>query len=266
MSKRIVIVAITVLAFKTATSQPGLPPFPSARDVLPVARCHVDLKDSSYSYTYDISNKVGAKQPIDDFFIPIGNTAISGASAEPFWDGSHMMVKSIRSFDWGANVPSATIRPGQGSKRFTLKCRALPGIVFAHASGVIPPDTAEDETEFDTTGADELSNSVSVATIGPVGTHLALNQVNFLDTMSSFVNQSRSLTWISTEETAKKYLGYLSTARAQLLSGKKSEANEILKTILSNADVDSSSVITSEAYALIRWNTEYLADKLKGMK
>ena len=48
--------------------------------------------------------------------------------------------------------------------------------------------------------------------------------------------------------------------------GKRRAVLVALEDVLKNVDSDSSSVITSEAYGLIRWNTEYLADKLKELK
>jgi hypothetical protein len=102
--------------------------------------------------------------------------------------------------------------------------------------------------------------------VGPWAPDTRFEPDVFLDTLSAFVRQSRSLKWNQTDKTDKKHLDYLDETRAEWLRGKISEANDTLKTILGNANADSSSAITSEAHALIRYNTEYLADRLQEFK
>ena len=243
--------------------QPGLPAFPSARDVVPIIHASVSLKGSTYSYAYDVSNGRSAKQPIDDFFVLIGSAPIVGVSQPQFWGYSRMTVRSVPTSSWGALVPSATISPGQGAKRFTLTCMVNPGIVFAHASGVIPPDTADDETEYDTTEQNELSNSVTVTTIGPVKTPGTFRPLGFLDTMDSEVSRSRSMGWIANQPTANKYTNYMITTRSQLRSANISGALSTLRTVLTSAITDSTSLLSSEAYALIWYNTQHLIAQLQ---
>jgi len=264
--KPLVVVALATLTLFTARAQPGLLPFPSARDVAPRIHASVGLDAPVYSYNYDLSNGNGAKQPTDDFFVLIGSTPIVGASQPQFWGHSFMTVRSVRTFSWGALVPSATLWPGQAARRFTFTSTALPGIVFAHASGLIPPDTAADETEYDTTARDELSNSVSVTTVGPVVPLALLQPQYFLDTLNSYVVRSRLYGWITSQQTADEFTNYFSTVRAHLQAGNNGHAIRTLQHVLKSADSDSSSVLTSEAYALIRYNTEYLVSNLKATK
>ena len=244
-------------------AQPALPAFPSAREVKPEVRAHVNQTDSTYTYTYDVSNASGAQQSIDDFFVVIGDAPILGASQPRHWDCSHMTVKSVRTFDWGALVVSATISPGQNAKRFTLTSPTVPGIVIGHASGLIPPDTAADETEYDSTGRDELSNSVTFTTVGPKDPQAPFQPLLFLDTLSSYITRSRAYGWIADQRTADKYSEYFNSARSRLQSADVSAAVRGLQTVLTSVKADSVASLKGEAYALIRYDTEYLVSKIQ---
>jgi len=178
---------------------------------------------------------------------------------------------------WG-NMPEASvmkdrafIAPGQSVSGIVLMSKGLPGI----RNCVARPDFEVDRyfPDMDSPAADSLDadqmDSIMDAcnyygpTVGPWAPDANFLPIVFLDTLSSFIGQARTFNWIHSDKPAEKYLGYLDETRILLLSNKKSEANDILRTILRDADVDSSSVITDEAYGLIRYNTEYLADKLK---
>jgi len=86
--------------------------------------------------------------------------------------------------------------------------------------------------------------------------------LTFLDTLFSYTIQSRALGWITAQATADKYLTYFSSARAKLVQGDSVGARTPLQQLLRDVDIDSSSALTSEAYALLRYNTEYLLNQL----
>jgi hypothetical protein len=62
--------------------------------------------------------------------------------------------------------------------------------------------------------------------------------------------------------TAVKYLGYFSTAKIKIQQNDTATAKATLQQVLSDVNVDSTSHITSEAYALLRFNTEYLIPRI----
>ena len=76
--------------------------------------------------------------------------------------------------------------------------------------------------------------------------------------MNSYVSEARILGWITNQSTADKYTNYMDTVRSQLQNLNLSGARVTLQTVISHVNSDSSSTLTSEAYALIRFNTEYL--------
>ncbi|HEX9829492.1 MAG TPA: hypothetical protein VGB10_04705 [Bacteroidota bacterium] len=93
----------------------------------------------------------------------------------------------------------------------------------------------------------------------PIGT---FNSTSFLDTLLSYTTQSRSLEWITTQATADKYTSYFTSAKSNIQQNNINAARATLQQVLSDVNVDSSSTLTSEAYALLRFNTEYLLSQL----
>ncbi|HAP34717.1 MAG TPA: hypothetical protein DCQ28_01795, partial [Bacteroidetes bacterium] len=95
-------------------------------------------------------------------------------------------------------------------------------------------------------------------TIGPSAPPINFITTTWCDTLAYYTTQSRTLGWITTQTIANKYLNYFSTAKTQLQSNNFSGAKTTLLQVLTDVNVDSSSTLTSEAYALLRFNVEYL--------
>ncbi len=105
---------------------------------------------------------------------------------------------------------------------------------------------------------ESLDNSFKGFTIGPTDPPNPFVPLNFLDTLISFTTRSHDLGWIKQQPISDKYTGYFSTAKTALQKNKISLTHSTLTQALHDVDVDSSSTLTSEAYALIKYNTEYL--------
>jgi hypothetical protein len=157
------------------------------------------------------------------------------------------------------------INAGQSREGFELRDTGLPAIIRHYVKGYAPESTLWDEEPEHTQEEvrnDILTNSVNGFTIAPKLPPSPFVPLNFLDTLASYTNQSRSLGWITNQTAADKYLSYFSTAKTQLQQNSASGGRTTLQLVLRDVDVDSSSKLTSEAYALIRYNTEYLLDHL----
>ena len=98
--------------------------------------------------------------------------------------------------------------------------------------------------------------------VEPVSLPISFVSTIWCDTLSSYTTQSYTLGWVANQATANKYLGYFSSAKTQLQSNNIAGARSTLQTVLTNANVDSTSNLTSEAYALIYYNTQYLLAQL----
>jgi len=99
-------------------------------------------------------------------------------------------------------------------------------------------------------------------TIGPTAPADPFDASTFLDTLIFYTSQSLILGWISDQATADKYEGHFSAAQTQFQQQDTTSAQSELQAVLQEVVLDSGSVLTSEAYALLRFNTDYLLDQL----
>jgi hypothetical protein len=86
---------------------------------------------------------------------------------------------------------------------------------------------------------------------------------DFLDTMKGYNSQSFDLGWIQNESTRNKYNTYFNNAQNYLQQRGNVSAIAELQNVLNECNSDSSTVLTSEAYALLYFNTEYLITQIK---
>ncbi len=85
---------------------------------------------------------------------------------------------------------------------------------------------------------------------------------DFLDTVITYTNSSYSLGWITNEQTKDKYNTYFANAKNYLNQNNNNAAKTELQKVLTDCNTDSSSVLTSEAYALLYFNTDYLINRI----
>ena len=109
-----------------------------------------------------------------------------------------------------------------------------------------------------------LTNSVKGYTIIPREKLGLAHPQYFLDTLQNYTSRSLELGWIKEETAADKYTEYFTSAKTELEQNIISAVHNTLNNVLRDVETDSGSVLTSEAYALLRYNTEYLLEKLPG--
>jgi hypothetical protein len=172
------------------------------------------------------------------------------------WAGGFFTDDSV--YSWWSRDSVTTISRGAILSGFTFKSFGLPYITASYSWYYVEPDSGEPEGE---------PMSVYVAamvmeTIAPKAAPFPFDAIVFLDTIKSYIDQSCALGWISNQPTGDKYAGYFSSARAKLVQGDSVGARTPLQQVLRDVDIDSSSTLTSEAYALLRYNTDYLLRQL----
>ncbi len=227
--------------------------------------CKVERINNNFIYTYAVSNHLNSKQKIEW----IGVEGIEDASnyyAPSPWSSGTSIIGGRR-FDLDFDKMRSAIKPGKTLNGFTTKSVALPMIVKYYLqgySGHICCSTEEQARQ------NILTNSVTGYTLGTRDTSNVIGNLEWYDTLSSYTTQSRTFGWITTQTIANKYLNYFSTAKTQLQTNNTSGARTTLQQVLTDVNIDSSSTpatqtagkLTSEAYALLRFNTEYLISKL----
>ncbi len=251
-----------------------------------------------FSYAYTLLNGSLSVQRLSDFYLDIFSHIANIGVPDTTWETgffSYIPVFSWNNFRSKEGLP----HPYDGIARdsslygFSFNSSGLPVIVKAYFSGrrsipLIFPDPDEPPSD-----AESIIDSLTVFpndalikfTIGPSDPPFPFVPLDFIDTLKSYVNQSFSLGWIADKKEkddkdkggkiVKELIKYLDAAHAQLAKNKTKEAKKKLEEFVKkveeyygkNSEEEKEKKergsFTSEAYALLKYNTEYLIGQLK---
>jgi hypothetical protein len=233
--------------------------------------------DGQLLYKYSIHNSDSSNEVMDCFSMGIedrnlmyDSTKVVGPKNKKWYiDGSSQgfIVGSNATRTLDVSSENA-IAPGE-SMVFSFNSKGFPSITLFYAESFTPPYSEDDEDSLYAKGytarqisPDWKEDSYKVFVVSPRVYYSKIDSITFTDSLYSFCSRSRDLDWITTQPTANKYLSYFSNAKTNLQQSNIATARAILNTVLHDVDIDSSSTLTSEAYALLRYNTEYLLEHL----
>jgi len=231
-----------------------------ANNFIPQVKCVVKKENEKYVYNYTVKNDETSKQRIDEF-----NIARDGS-----WEIK--LVKNPKNWErvgngWNTEVLNNgnLIWPGESQSNFGFAAKGLPGITnfSSLADNTLPGDSEMSSSELgELNRRYRKENLVWGKTIGSKALLTPFIPTEFLDTLINYTTQSYELGWITDQTTRDKYLNYFNTAKTSLEnSDTNSASNELLK-VLTDVDNDSSTTLSSEAYALLKYNTDYLLEQL----
>ncbi len=217
-------------------------------------KCCVEKQIDKFNYSYTVTNDSTSKQKISQIYIG-GLEDTTQAQAPLYWFSSSSRYIKCRLFILNPIHEEGLINPGTKRSGFYTLSPVLPNIVKYYVQGynfIVAFGTDEQQRQ------DIYNNSVIGFTLGTRDTSIKIDSIAWCDTLASFTARSRDLGWIKQQPTSDKYTGYFSTAKTALQKNQISLTRSTLTQVLHDVDVDSSSTLTSEAYALIKYNTEYL--------
>ena len=226
--------------------------------IKPTIHCKVSKDNELLKFEYMIENDSSSVQSINRTYIselPISDITKSSkrgsfASLEDAWLFRAYNQKSI-------------VNPGEIQKGYWYAGNGLPGICTAYLQGLTyGTEITTNFTEDDYKKKRMQNNSVIKKTIGLKLIPLELDSLAFIDTLITYTDSSYALGWIKDEQTRDKYDNYFNTAKTYLEQNNNNAAKAELKNVLTDCNTDSSSVLTSEAYALLYFNTDYLIKQI----
>ncbi len=229
-------------------------------------KCLVKPSDGALRYTYTVTSASTSKQKIDRIYV--ATYSLNCESSSPVgWEPTRHFAHNLRG--WWVPVYQRfplPIKPGSSVGGYEFISKGLPAITEFRCQGQNRiPDlngmTAEQLRQY--SAQDIETNSKMGITISPLDPPSPANVNVFLDTLVSFVVRSRDLGWITSQRAVGKYQLFLQLAEKGFQWNRTSIAKAALREVLRSADRDSGTILSSEAYALIRFNSEYLLQQLQ---
>ncbi|MBI2619317.1 MAG: hypothetical protein HYW57_04490 [Ignavibacteriales bacterium] len=239
--------------------------------------------DGKYLYRYRITNGTQAQQNLVEFSLHYDSTVwIESRTPETSWRNYPRKMRDYS--DTGKPKPTYTWvwRGDQGLEAtwFIDSCvvisDGLPTITasYSQAKTRIWAWPAGGPNQKDTTASDirmkllrlEVYPNANVLrkTIGPKLPPTPFVPLSFLGTLISYKHQAFDLGWIKNHGIATSLDQKLDNAKVQLEKGNNTSARNILEAFVNEVEAlnKQDGQITNEAYALLKFNTEYLIGKL----
>ena len=238
--------------------------FLPANQLTVTANCRVYVAGDSLRYVYEWKNSMASKQRMVSFTLE-GISANTASQTTPGW--RYLGIRrGLLAYSWGPAGDEYVNALGAGKQvqGLELVSISLPSISHLFVQGYRPmPDyDLSNANNLQLSKRDFVANSYKALTIGPKDPPHPFVPLYYLDTLSKYCTQSRAFGWIKYQASANKYLGYFNSAKTNLQQNNIVAVRATLTQVLSDVNVDSTSNLTSEAYALIRYNTEYLLGQL----
>ena len=247
--------------------------FEPATKIEPKITCTVTKEDggTSYVYMYQVENGSKARQRIVEFEFgygkgakPVDRTPKDSWQSHQMYElgGDGLMERNLRAW-WDKRG----LDPGGGKVSVGFMSVGMPGIVSASFRGKAPsvgiPGSSKYEFRLRILALRSLErNCVKESSLGPVLIPKSLDHMVFLDSLISYRKQCVSLGWISNDSVARSLDGKLRILRRDVANRKYTSAVAVLRSLSRELDVHRSRSISEEAYALFKYNVEYLSDQL----
>jgi hypothetical protein len=243
-------------------STPHVPPntFPPARNAEGDMGCKVVRSSGNYVFNYEVISRPTSTRKVQDFYIIHGSNDTLTASPSGWRFIGSGPDYPLYGF-WALGKSTEMIPPGGRQAGFAVTSNGLPKIVpFYLRSERLIPDADSIPNYPQAFWQDVFTNSYVGNTISPYSPPppAPFVSVALTDTLLSYTSRSRALNWILDQTTADKYTGIFTRVRADLDAENKTMALLRLDSVLAQIGPDSAAHFTDEAYALLRYNTEYL--------
>jgi len=261
MKIKFIIIIILNLLFVTSyiAQVSNLPNYPSTKKVSPIVTSYLEKDSNYFNYSYSVWNAESAKQKIWNLLVEIKSSNFS--TEQPyFWKMNYFKRDSVKAISWFSIDSLKDIKTGAFQDSFHIISTGLPIITKYYAVGWLEPPEGEEYIQHGSN--DIFKNSFKGKTLGPKDPTDPYIPIEFIDTLKTYTDSSYALGWIKTEQTKDKYNNYFTNAKNYLNQNNNNAAKTELQKVLTDCNADSSTVLTSEAYALLYFNTDYLINQI----
>ncbi|MEN8191429.1 MAG: hypothetical protein ABFS12_01350 [Bacteroidota bacterium] len=223
------------------------------------------IADSSYYlYSYKIANGPNAEQDIIWFYLFFKEDIEIKNKQTNNYDGGEYNDLDLRIGWWGNGL-----EPTWSADGFAISSKHLPSIGQAGMRGGVgmlsyrhgmPSSEIEDTLHSLSIGDASFKK---IQTIVPIKLPAQFDILEFIDTLLTYCDRSYSLSWIESEGILKSLKVKLENAKKHLINSETEEAIDLLNAFINEVEAQNGKKLTSEAYALLKFNTEYLIEQIK---
>ena len=218
--------------------------------------------DSSlYRYGYEVANEIGAKQGLYAFEVEV--QAFTDSVTAPNAEWRKGFIERYSRHRW-AHTRGATvgIAAGASESGFSFQSPGLPvitnGFASGHMSVIFPDHGPGGAIGLIVDSLVQFKRRVALQTLGPKDPPDPFDPLPFLDTLRTYPQRAAGLSWITDPALAADLEATLDLARAQLVTDDSSDASGSLFGLLAQVEAAQGSSLTSDAFGLLTFNTEYL--------
>jgi hypothetical protein len=266
--------------------------YPSASHLDVMLQCFVTMEGDVATYSYRLKSGPRSKQAVDNFFVDV-ETRIGTINSPRSWRGARSGTR--HAIMWFSRDSTADIRPGRQLSGFEFLSVGLPTVGTYYARGFVPiPEFPYGQTPDSVIGNDVFQNAVKGPTVTSKSPPAPFVPIDFLDTLLSYTRQSDELGWLGkgrdndcddderpSDGILKNIELRLQKAKRELTKGDSVEARKELEKLVQKVERiwkrsqeeerkhkgdrwerKENVIMTSEAYALLKYNTEYVIDRL----
>ena len=246
----------------------------------PIIECFVTAAaDGKYLYRYKITNGPQAQQNLNEFSLHCDSTvSVESRTPETSWRNRGRRMRDYSDPQNPKTVFTWVWRGDQGLEAgwtidsCILVSDGLPSLANSYSQAVrhilVWPADQKDNTSINIEarlGRVEAYPNANVyrKTIGPMLPATPFVRASFLDTLISYKHQALALGWIDDAGVANSLDQKLDNARKQLVQGNNKAAKNTLEAFVNEVEAQKGKHLSSEAYALLKYNAEYLIQRLQ---
>lgn len=201
-------------------------------------------------------------EPTTPKMIPVG------LFSPPNWNSGPSILGQV---GWGSDDVKDRILPGGSLEGFMIISRGIPGIrEFVIEPKLVPPS---EESGITPKQIQEVQDKVSFKgrTVGPTAPPKDFVPIEFLNYLITLLHDSRKLGWVKVDGVHQSLLAKLTNAKRKMEAGENAVAKNMLNAFLNEVRAVScpdftcpgNKPLTSEAYALLFFNGQFLWERLQ---
>lgn len=259
---------LTILIFHNIQSQEldSLTLYPNSSLIIETVHANVNYAGQFLDFEYAIENSLHSEQNIYSFLVEI-STDFELVKSPNMWRGNFYSARK-RVISWGSRDSSFDVKASELLSGFVLRVHALPNFTNYFARGYVeitPVQYGKAPELAQTEGADIFQNSKKGLTLGPWLPDSTLSLDSFTDTLETFRYRScEELGWATDTAVCGQLEESLSQVKISLLAQDSVAAANALSNFIELVEQEKDASLTSEGYALLYFNADYLRAKLVG--